>query len=408
MPTENESDSDPEPPEPSCYKCCVKKKAPSVLVCISCGSLFHFSCSQRKKCLVIDGTRVICCSKNIAYNSKDTSNLNPNQMENYLLKVVLQQLQDQNLQLKEDSGQLKKDLVDTTKKYEDIKNRGLPLLTVGSMEKRAISDANVVKSEPVIIVKPKKDQNSRDTKKEIRRKVNPDGINISKFRQGSNGTVIIGTENIKHMDSLKNQLSKEMGADYEVVVPTKKRPKVKVVNINSSNVDVGDEDENITDQLVKGNSLVQDEGFHMRIVKKTENKYKNVDLIIEMDSKTHSRILTQEKIKIGWSRARVFNHISILQCYKCMSYNHYAKDCNSDVVTCSQCGGDHSYRQCNTPTVKCCNCDRKNKKNKNSSLDIGHSALDRTCPCRNDIASFETASRGKEGLMAIVTLTLAL
>lgn len=390
MPTENEAGSESEPPELS-YKCCMKKKAPSVLVCISCGSLFHLSCSQRKKCLVIDSTRVICCSRNIAYNSKDTSNLNAIEMENYLLKVVLQQLQDQNMQLKEDCGQLKKDLVDTTKKYEDMKNRGPPLLIASGMEKGAVSYANVVKNEPVIIVKPKKDQNSRDTKREIRRKVNPNGINISKFRQGSNGTVIIGTENSKHMDSLKNQLSKEMGSDYEVVVPTKKRPKVKVVNINSSDVNVSDEDKSIIDQLVGGNDLVQDQGFYMRIVKKTENKYKKVDLIIEVDPRTHSRILTQERIKIGWSSARVFNHISILQCYKCMGYNHYAKDCNSE-VTCSQCGGDHFYKQCKTPGVKCCNCDRRNKRNKNSSLNTGHSALDRTCPCRIDITQ-ETSRR---------------
>ena len=123
----------------------------------------------------------------------------------------------------------------------------------------------------------------------------------------------------------------------------------------------------------------------MRILKKLENKYKNLDIIVECDSKSHSYLLSRGRVNFGWSRPYVFNHISVLQCFKCLGYKHYAKDCKAKSSVCSKCGENHSYKDCKSQTTRCVNCVNKNTMNKTKNIDTNHTALDRECPCRTII-----------------------
>ncbi|EFN65037.1 hypothetical protein EAG_01181, partial [Camponotus floridanus] len=41
------------------------------------------------------------------------------------------------------------------------------------------------------------------------------------------------------------------------------------------------------------------------------------------------RILNQARIYLGWSSCRVADHVQILQCYRCLSFGHIAKDCRA-------------------------------------------------------------------------------
>lgn len=61
------------------------------------------------------------------------------------------------------------------------------------------------KSKPILVVKPRKDQASVDTKKLIRTKI--DHLNISTFREAKNRAVIIGCESKQSITELKLQLS---------------------------------------------------------------------------------------------------------------------------------------------------------------------------------------------------------
>lgn len=62
----------------------------------------------------------------------------------------------------------------------------------------------------------------------------------------------------------------------------------------------------------------------------------------------------------------------IMQCYKCLKFNHSAKVCKNSQV-CSVCAGEHSYKDCTKDTdFKCSNCGG------------AHLAISKICPVKMD------------------------
>ena len=230
----------------------------------------------------------------------------------------------------------------------------------------------------VIMVVPKNSQDSLFTKNKIRSKVDPSGFNVSRFREAKNGAFIIGCDTKEGISSLRTQLA-ILGEKYSIETPSLKKPKLKIVNINKHDVSLEDSDETIIDNIKSFNSLNSIDDFHMKILKRSINRFKNIDLILEMDPMSHNLLLKQEKVKVGWSRCPAFNHVSILQCYNCYGFGHFAKDCKSNKV-CSQCSEYHSYKDCKAPLLKCVNCQSAAQEN-HVNIDVNHSALDKNCPC---------------------------
>lgn len=242
------------------------------------------------------------------------------------------------------------------------------------------SYADVLKTKPeaVMIVKPKSQQLSSVTKRDIRQKVDPLEISVSKFRQVSKGGVVIGCDNEDETEKLKNEITEKLGDKYEVVVPKLKKPKLRIVNVNSDDISPEDSDGHIVDLVTRCNAINRGDDFHMKILKTSVNKFKNVDIVLETDPGTHCALLQLTKIKIGWSRCPVFNHLGILRCYNCLGYNHFAKDCKQDKA-CSACSGNHAHKDCDSQVQKCINCERL-KRSRKMNIDSGHSAFDRACP----------------------------
>lgn len=55
-------------------------------------------------------------------------------------------------------------------------------------------------------------------------------------------------------------------------------------------------------------------------------------------------------------RYRVYTYVPpLMQCFKCMRFRHNAKICRNEQV-CSKCSGGHSYKECTSDILKCSNC----------------------------------------------------
>lgn len=260
---------------------------------------------------------------------------------------------------------------------------------IASLEKQLLVNAQlkdkqtfseVVKrggSESVLLVKPMGEQDSRMTKKDIRQKIDPTHVDVSKFKQVRNGGVVIGCTDKQHVDKLRKQLENQLGGKYTVETTSLKKPKLKVININRDDISTEDSDEDIVELLVKSNNLRASDNLHIKVLKKAENRYKNINLILEVDPETHHFLLAEGRVKLGWSRSRVFNHVSVLQCFNCMGFNHFAKDCKLKKA-CSKCSGEHSYKDCHSEEAVCANCSKE--KGRNMNVDANHNALSRDCP----------------------------
>lgn len=245
---------------------------------------------------------------------------------------------------------------------------------------RKYSDILKSKPEQVLLVKPKADQESNLTKNDVRQAINPVeiGVNVSMIKQVSKGAIVIGCENTEERNLLQTKISEKMHAKYNVEIPSLKKPRLRIANIN--NDDVNESENAIIQKIITQNKVNNTEVTHMKIIKKIENKkYKNSSIIMELDPKTHNYLLNKEKVNVGWSRGNVYNHVSILQCFNCQGFYHLAKDCEEE-QSCSFCSDRHTYKDCNSKQTKCINC-IKAKTNLNIEIDTNHSALDKNCPC---------------------------
>lgn len=261
----------------------------------------------------------------------------------------------------------------------------------GVGDQRSYSEvAKEKKKESVIIIKPKIQQESEATKKNIKEKVDIKNLamGVTKFKKGSNGTVIMGCEAGEEMEKLKTEVQARLGENFMVTESLQVKPKIKIVNIDEDEIKLDDND--LIDVIKRQNKIPVNKEFQMRIVKKIikeKRNYRNQSgrrgreegvVIMETDEKTHELILNKRKINVGWKKCSVFNHINIKRCFKCWGYYHIAKNCTRE-ETCHKCAGKHKADECKVSKKRCVNCMFKNQ-TYNLKINDEHDALDPECP----------------------------
>lgn len=98
------------------------------------------------------------------------------------------------------------------------KNKPLFTTVVKNGEK-TINETPKKKIDSVIIVKPKADQTTRETKQELRSQIDRTTNNISLVREGNGGSVILGVKQADQVESVIKSVQEKFGEKYEVSVP---------------------------------------------------------------------------------------------------------------------------------------------------------------------------------------------
>jgi len=101
------------------------------------------------------------------------------------------------------------------------------------------------KKESILIVKPKKGQESETTKKVVKEKVDIKNlaVGITKLRKGDKGTVI----DCESESEMKHSMSEKLSKDFKIVEPKKIKPKLKV-----SKPKINIEEEEMRKKNIKG------------------------------------------------------------------------------------------------------------------------------------------------------------
>lgn len=110
-----------------------------------------------------------------------------------------------------------------------------------------------------------------------------------------------------------------------------------------------------------------------------KRNYTNVT--VNCDLATLKLFLEKGSVIYGFAEKKVFEHVSVLQCFNCQRFGHVAANCQS-IAYCKFCTGTHASRLCEDKSLKICvNCSRDNKKGGNKN--INHRSTDERCPCRS-------------------------
>lgn len=238
------------------------------------------------------------------------------------------------------------------------------------------SFAGIVKSNSVVVVKPKKqDQSSLVTKKHLRENIDPIDLPIADIRNTANGGLIIECVDSDASDKLFKNVSDKLSEDYNVNISKKRLPKIKVIglseelafteierNLVTQNPDVFTNKSNIKVlhcfKLKKGSSL-----FGIRV---------------EVDGESFVKLMNNSpKLRIGWDVCSVYECFDLVRCFKCCGFHHMADKCTAEVI-CFKCSGNHKRAVC-TSTIECCTNCKSAASTLNMEIDTSHSAFSNDC-----------------------------
>lgn len=115
----------------------------------------------------------------------------------------------------------------------------IPKLGVSVQEerKKSYSEAAAKKQEAVIIIKPVEEKDassSEDTKRDIKNKIDIAklGVGITKMKKVTKGAVVVGCENKRQADKLKEKVTKDLGEKYVIQTPMKKKLKIRIFDVD--------------------------------------------------------------------------------------------------------------------------------------------------------------------------------
>lgn len=155
-----------------------------------------------------------------------------------------------------------------------------------------------------------------------------------------------------------------------------RKPKIKVINVSES--DSKDFLTTFIEQNVP--SALDGDIKILHEYKSKYNKGNTVNLLIELSPDIYRVLISKgDKIHIGWSSYRFFEFVSVIRCYRCWRYGHFADKCKAP-ESCPLCGENHKKEQCKkVDNFVCVNCKYANETLKLKDVSFNHHVFDINC-----------------------------
>lgn len=236
---------------------------------------------------------------------------------------------------------------------------------------------------PKLVVLRQDNKEGEEIKKKLKELVKPSelGLKVKRMNLIRNGVIIEAESDEGIENLLANKALKKAG--ITAGKPTKKQPVVMVYDVHSSL-----SDEELKEEIFERNMTESDipkEDFTNELVIK--HKYKARDerrddskrnhVVAECSVRVRNWLRRKGRVYIGWESCRIKDYVEVARCYKCQRFGHVAKHCADKKLSCSQCSGEHDFKDCKRKQnegAKCINCAREGRS------DSKHPASWRGCP----------------------------
>lgn len=357
--------------ETSFHPACISLKEDVYKVIVKNDNVFWF-CEQCKQIVPKKLTEAVgkCGEKSYKSNcdliTQYTKEIDYLQREKELLNKLVAEMDCSNNLLKSRVIELQEKVTKT------LPDKGTSFLQTYSN----VVKSNVNSESAVLLVKTKVNKAgiNCDVVNMLKKSVNLAETNVcvNGAKSIKNGAAIY-CKDVENLNKLKEAISSKFGDKFNVDEAQKLQPRILVKNIQiSEDLSSADLIENI--KMLNNLNDISSSELKIVIVLKKFNKS---DLVLEVSPAVRKTLITNGYVWIGWKKCAVTDHIHVIQCLKCFSFGHYAKNCKFE-ATCSKCSGNHDRENCNVDTFVCTNCKMHNAKYK-TSYSVDHMANDKEC-----------------------------
>ncbi|KAL3281213.1 hypothetical protein HHI36_004427, partial [Cryptolaemus montrouzieri] len=167
-----------------------------------------------------------------------------------------------------------------------LKNENLALknekLTLNKSSIIKYSDAVKKSSQETIVVKPKKDEQSSATKLEIQNKIDPStlGVEVTKVKHTRNGGVAISCTNKEDVKSISENIKEKLGEDYEIQMPIRKNPEIRIRNLKRGLLTGTNSDEFIEKIISQNKITTPEQQLNLKVLFNYKNKKGRTDAVL--------------------------------------------------------------------------------------------------------------------------------
>lgn len=356
--------------EKKCLHCKRSITDSLVVRCIKCKKVCHEGCTTRNKNFKTITSEVgLCCYANDVLH--DMIFLTTLIIENEAKTTEIKLLRKINTELEEKNALLQEKIKTNT---EEILVRETYASATAAVGNQSRTEARQPKNLPSIIIKPKINQNIEETKAKVYALIKPKeiGVGINNTKTTRHGSIIIKCSTKDETNKLQEEAIKKIGADYEVETTKLRLPKIRIPGY-TGNMDKAEIEESFR---VQNKFINSEDSIKVTYIK--GNKDKSKTIYVECSSQLFIKLVTHQKIYLGWDRLRVYEDLSIPRCYNCQEYYHKSNQCNNRKI-CAKCTGEHDTRNCHSTQKTCHNCTVTNRKY-NTEYNVNHESGSQQCP----------------------------
>lgn len=280
-------------------------------------------------------------------------------------------------QLVKDNLHLKNELADVKKSLQNILGAQTSIVDRSSMQMPIDSYASVTKtSQKVLVINPSSEKmNPEICRQAINNKLKPRDYKLCSVSQTKKGGVVVQCPSSAELNKLKSDAVEQLGDDFIVSAPVRKRPRVRVFGF-SEQLNAID----FVKVLKEQNSSLCNEESHVSVLHifngKSNSKF---GAKLEVDASTFKKMIEAGKVFIGWDSCWVTEDLNIRRCYKCWGFNHVSSKCSEPLQRCPKCSGNHHQNKCDSTIEKCAVCCDATSKF-HMRIDTNHTVFSDHCP----------------------------
>lgn len=258
-----------------------------------------------------------------------------------------------------------------------------------SLEAKPILYSKVVSKTPMIVVKPKdNNQKNEKTKADIVRSIDPVEANIpvSTVKNLSNGGILIGCNNNEGTGKFHELARHKLAKNYDIKMVSDPNPKVKIVGLSEKY-----SDKHLLNFLKNQNPFIA-KSTVCKVLKIWSTKKNSAifQAVLEIDVESYCQLMNTGKVLINYDSCVIYDAIELTMCFKCCGLGHVSKYCKSDFNACPKCSLSHMVSECICTEFTCVNCKKAN------IPDFNHAAWDSlNCPIyKNKLEQYKSSMFG--------------